>query len=430
MAYRNYSPSNSFTVDKLGNGDFTTIGAALTAAVSGDTIFIRPGTYTENPTLKAGVNLTAFGSDSSLNASGVVIINGNCTLSTAGTVTISGIMLQTNSAPCLTVSGSVTSVVNLNNCYINALNNTAISFSSSSASSQININNCGGNINTTGIALFAHSSGGTLFIQYCMLINNGASTTNSTVSSGNLLIFYSTLNFGVTTSSTSSVNVFSSTIQTLGTALTVGGTSNNVCYFSYLASGTASALSIGTGVSLTIESCNINSSNTNAITGLGTITYSGLNFTNTSSTINTTTQTNCGTLQGSKNTAPSSGFLGEQLVGGGTVALSNGVIANVASVSLTPGVWDISLISLFTNSGATTDITTGISSNSASFAGVTVGSNGARISGTFTSLTITLTVPAFRQVLSATTSYFLVADATFSTGANSTIGQIRATRVG
>lgn len=52
MAYRNYSTAVGKIVDAAGFGDFTTIGAAITAASSGQTIFIRPGTYTENPTLK------------------------------------------------------------------------------------------------------------------------------------------------------------------------------------------------------------------------------------------------------------------------------------------------------------------------------------------------------------------------------------------
>ena len=50
MGYRNYSTACSKIVSPDGNGDFQTIGAALTAAVSGQTIFIRPGTYTENLT--------------------------------------------------------------------------------------------------------------------------------------------------------------------------------------------------------------------------------------------------------------------------------------------------------------------------------------------------------------------------------------------
>jgi len=52
MGYRNYSVANGLIVDKLGNGDFTTIQAAINAATTGQTIFLRPGTYTENPVLK------------------------------------------------------------------------------------------------------------------------------------------------------------------------------------------------------------------------------------------------------------------------------------------------------------------------------------------------------------------------------------------
>ena len=75
------------------DGTHTTIAAALTAASSGDTIFIRPGTYTENLTLKAGVNLAAYDCDA---FSGQVTISGKCSFSAAGQVDISGIRLQTN----------------------------------------------------------------------------------------------------------------------------------------------------------------------------------------------------------------------------------------------------------------------------------------------------------------------------------------------
>jgi len=73
-----------------GQGTHTTIASAITSASSGDTIFIRPGTYTENLTLKAGVNLAAFNGDQ--NTPNVTII-GNNTLTTAGTVSISNIRL-------------------------------------------------------------------------------------------------------------------------------------------------------------------------------------------------------------------------------------------------------------------------------------------------------------------------------------------------
>src|SRR5215469_17495644 len=104
MGYRDYSTAKGHIVDPNGFGDFTTITAAINAAVSGQTIFLRPGTYTENPTLKAGVNLAAFDADATTPN---VIINGKCSFSSAGTVSISGIELQTNSDFCLAVSGSV-----------------------------------------------------------------------------------------------------------------------------------------------------------------------------------------------------------------------------------------------------------------------------------------------------------------------------------
>ena len=132
--------TNTFTTAKwivsptASDGTHTTIAAALTSASSGDTIFIRPGTYTENPTLKAGVNLSAYTCDA---LTPNVTISGKCTFTGAGTVSISGINLQTNSDFCLAVTGSAASIVYLNNCYINALNNTAISYTSSSSSSAI-----------------------------------------------------------------------------------------------------------------------------------------------------------------------------------------------------------------------------------------------------------------------------------------------------
>src|ERR1043166_1875682 len=118
--------TNTFTTAKwivsatASDGTHTTIATALTSASSGDTIFIRPGTYTENLTLKAGVNIAAFICDG---YTPNVTISGTLTLTTAGTVSISGIRLQTNSAAVLAVTGSAASNVFLINCYLNLTNN-------------------------------------------------------------------------------------------------------------------------------------------------------------------------------------------------------------------------------------------------------------------------------------------------------------------
>lgn len=291
--------TNTFTTAKFivsataSDGTHTTIAAALTSASSGDTIFIRPGTYTENLTLKAGVNLTAYGSDSSLNGTGKVIISGTCTMTTAGSVTISGIQLQTNSAALLAVTGSAASIVNLQNCYLNCTNNTGITFSTSSGSAFINLQSCWGDLGTTGIGIFAHTSAGSLQFFSCYFTNSGASTTASTASAGQLNYLNSYFSSPVTTSSTNGVTIFNSSIICTPintTAYTGSGSAASTLQFSTLASGTASAISASTNTT-DVNNCVIDSSNTNAVTGAGTVRYAEIAMSNTSSLINTTIQT-------------------------------------------------------------------------------------------------------------------------------------------
>jgi len=276
-------------------GTHTTIATALTSASSGDTIFIRPGTYTENPTLKAGVNLTAFTCDDDTPN---VTISGKCTFTAAGSVSISNIRLQTNSDFAIAVTGSAASILNLEDCTINATNNTAISYTSSSSSSQINVFYCNGDIGTTGISAFTCSSAGSLLFRYTRITNTGSSTTASTASAGTLTLRYCLINFPITTSGTASHDsIGCSYIASNTTCLTVGGSGNGNSQGDALGSGTASAISVGSVLGL--SNASINSSNTNAITGAGTLSYSSVTFIGSSSKINTTTLTAYNTSMGS-----------------------------------------------------------------------------------------------------------------------------------
>jgi hypothetical protein len=432
-------PSNTFTTAKWivsatsSDGTHTTIGAALTSASSGDTIFIRPGTYTENLTLKAGVNLTAFGSDSSLDGTGKVIISGTCTLTGAGSVTISGIQLQTNSAALLAVTGSAASVVNLNNCYLNCSNNTGITYSSSSGSSAININNCTGNLGTTGIAYFSHSSGGTLTINNSYLTNTGSSTTANTVSAGLLAMYFTNIfsPLSISTSTTTNgINLCQINTAAINTAcITTSGTGSIACYNSNLASGTASSVSVGVNTTVGLSLVTITSSNTNAVTGAGTLNYQGVSFAGTSFKMNTTTQVG-GVLQGGVAQAPSTGFIGEQIRGAATaVSITTATPKNITSISVTPGVWDI-------NCDAIADDTTanigaallGISTNTGSFTGTVRGDSYVELIGTILLSSYPLSISQFRVVITTTTVYYLVIQINGS-GTLSADGRISAVRV-
>lgn len=283
-----YGEADLIVSTTAANGTHTTLTSAMAAAVSGQTIFLRDS-VTENVTLTAGVNIAAW-TGGTLNTP---TITGTLTMTTAGTCNISGIRLVTNSAALLAVTGSAASIVNLIECYLNATNNNAITFSSSSGSSQINITSCSGDLgsNTT---FFAASGSGTLTFQKSFFTNSGASSTASTISSGTLAVGYSSFAFPVTTSSTSNI-IYSystfSTITTNTTSLTHGGSGQSAVQSCIFGSGSASAISVGTGATLPLVDCIVSSTNTNAIVGLGTLNYAGIIFTGTSSIITTSTTT-------------------------------------------------------------------------------------------------------------------------------------------
>lgn len=428
-----YSVGAGFTVDVNGFGDYTTISSAMTAAVSGKTIFIRPGTYTENITLKAGVDLTAFDSESSVNSSSAVIIKGTCTMNVAGSCTISGLQLQTNSANVVTVSGTLASIVNLRNCYINCTNNTGISLGSSSASSQINIFSCEGDLGTTAISLFDGAGTGTINLNYCNITNSGGSQQYTTLSAGTYNINYCELKIPLQTTSTATANIAYTYIDT--------SAQNKICFnhtasttatinFGSLSSGSAAASNIGTGATLTITACAVNSSAANVFTGAGTLFQQGIMYLGTVS-ISTSTVTG-GLLFGSVNKAPSTFMTGQTLTSSvSAVATTSTTPKNLTSVSLTAGVWDISgLASAVATGGAAvmSDMQLGISATTGTISG-TLGQQYAE-QKTAASAVLTCEVPVFRVVLTATTSYFLVIQNTYTSTTCPTNGRISATRVG
>lgn len=287
----------SYIVDgTAGQGNFTTIGAALTAASTAGfqgTIFIRPGTYTENLTLLAGVNLCAWITDQ---ANGTVTIVGKLSFSSAGTVNISGIQLKTNLDYFLSITGSVASIVNLYNCNLNAFNNQGINYASSSSSAQLNLYYCNGTNNAgTGNAFITSSTPAGPTFLYCDIENSSNSTTASTFSAGGPVIRYSRILFPITTSSTAGIQSENSVHFTDNinvTAITHGGSGTNcILRNCTISSSTASAVSVGTGSVLEISNCQISSSNSNSITGAGTVKPANISFSSSNSNINTTTNT-------------------------------------------------------------------------------------------------------------------------------------------
>jgi len=248
-------------------GTHTTIQAAVTAASSGEVVFIRHGTYTENITLKAGVNLC--GQEGS-EPNATVNIVGRLTASTDGIVAIKNVTLTTNSDYILVLGAANTDKITFDNCYFVANGNTAISYTSSDVTSYVTLRNCVADIPALTTAFFINTSAGTFSCYGCTMTNSGASTTNSTSSAGLTEFFDSVVKFAITTSGSS---YFTGTRSTFDTAtqnieaLTIGGGQGSLFLSCEITTGTASAISSASSV--VISKGSITSANTNAIAGAG-----------------------------------------------------------------------------------------------------------------------------------------------------------------
>lgn len=285
--------TNTFTTAKwivsstISNGTHTTIAGALASASSGDTIFIRPGTYTENLTLVGGVDLVSYpGQGRTPN----VTITGKCTGSYTGSVTISGIRLQTNSDYVVEMTGATAPALYLIDCDLSLTNGSGIHISNTGGAI-VWAYQCRGDLAST-FKYFVVDTGTTSQIKLfkCDFYNSGGSTTASTVAGASgIVLEYCDFFNPITSSGTSSVEVtYTSFAVNNTTCLTLGGSGSNTVIGCNFDSGTASAISIGATATVTL--CDVFSSNTNAITGAGTINYSSIVFSGSSSLMNVTTQ--------------------------------------------------------------------------------------------------------------------------------------------
>ena len=134
-------------------------------------------------------------------------------------------------------------------------------------------------------------------------------------------------------------------------------------------------------------------------------------------------------------TAPITGFIGEQLISSVTSVstASSGNYGDVTSLSLTAGVWDVYAYALISLNGATgvSGQTAGISSTSGnSGTGLTQGLNRIDFLPPTSSGSSSVCIPAYRVIISSTTTYYFKMQITYSTAAPLWFGSLKAIRVG
>lgn len=382
LASNNYGPAKFIVATSAANGTHTTLASAISSASAGDTIFLRDS-VTENVTLTPGVNIAAYISG----AANTPSITGKITMTGAGTSTIYGIRLITNSDFAVSITGSAASILYLTNCYLSGSNNTVIQMTTSSSSALLVLETCIGDLTTTGIAYFSFNSPGTIRVLNGDFFNSGGSTTaNSFAGSGGF--FPESCNFtnpfsftGTTVISGQQVAFVCASLNT--TAMTFNSTSGSgsTVIYSYFSSGTASALSIGAGSTFVTAFTEIQSSNTNAITGSGTLNYGLIVYSGSSSGNNVTTQTAL-TTQPVISSPAMTLIATKTASSSASIAFTSGISATYNTYCLifdnvTAGTNQASLTIQVSSNGGVSYIATGY--NSTSFAGNsgagTVGSN-------------------------------------------------------
>lgn len=343
MTYGYTSPSQ-FIVGTGPNCNYKTITLALAAATSGNTVYVSSGTYTENFTIPAGVNLTALSISYEVP---VVNVIGTMTMTATGTSSVSNIAFQTNGAACIVVSGANACVLNMEDVYLKITNANGISFTNSNASSNISwsLGTC--DINTTGITLFTSSSPGNINIFQSLIGNSGSSITSSSLSAGQALLENCQGSINFATSNSAFINMqfcnWSTNNQPL-CALT--GTSLFQMEHCSLNTGNAAIATIAAGCTAGVDLCRLTSSAANVFTGSGTLNYGLLNYaTNFGMSVTTQNQllssefhqVNIQTFSGSGTYTPTSGMkycIIEAIGGGGG---GGGGAATNASVSAGSG---------------------------------------------------------------------------------------------
>lgn len=328
VSTNNYGPYK-WIVSDTATGTHTTLGTALTSASAGDTIYLRKS-VTENVTLKNGVNIVGpepctVNTANNITITGKLIDNGG-----AVTCTIINIELTTNSDNILSLTNAG-SIINLESCYLTSSTTTLINFG---AAASVISTNC--YFSTVG-AFSICTTTGTLNFYYCYL--SGNSETAMDCVNGSITFYWCNVTYHITISGSGTLLISNSVVTTAGSVVLITFTSTGslTCYNSlltgggatvlsfassstaildncsitaflnqnviltsstaqvtayncFMKAGSTSVISIGTGTTVTIANCVIDSTNTNAITGAGTLNYGGTSFSNTSRTINTTTQ--------------------------------------------------------------------------------------------------------------------------------------------
>lgn len=278
-----------FIVDPTAaDGAYTTIQAAITAASSGDTIFIKDGSYTENLTLKNGVELTTFTRTANVTVTGQLIVSSNNM-----TCRISNIRFTSNAATIIDCSGATNTLV-FTFCSFTGSNGDILTNTTSGINFVYFFNcrlSCANTykvINQTGNALTAE------FYDSSVIGDTASTLANFS----NCSFFNCSIRNPVSLTGSSEVYYYDCQVYTSNlTFITLATGTVGYCANCSIQTDNASIMSITSTGAGYAYNCVLNSANANTVTGTGSFNDAGNVYRNTrnpnTTTVNLTNNTYC-----------------------------------------------------------------------------------------------------------------------------------------
>jgi hypothetical protein len=280
-------PITPYVVGPVNFAGYQTIQSAIDAANAsgGGTVFIQPGTYTENLTLKAGVALS--GVEGNVDTLGIKIVGVHTPDTSNGTMTFRELnfygttaIFQSSAAGQGYLSFETCNWILSSNGYIFDMINWIGPTGLTTGNAAVAITNCG-DLSTAASGFLRNTAG-----MQCNLLNSyigsyvGGGGTLPLITSGVTQISLSDVYCPVQFNGGTNSFLEDSTLH--GVSITVSGTSTGDIINSALIGLTTAALTMSSSGSWEISSCTIDTSNNPAIAGAGTgvLKIGGVTFLN------------------------------------------------------------------------------------------------------------------------------------------------------
>jgi hypothetical protein len=274
-----------FVVSNIaGESPFSTIQAAINAAQAAGantTVYVRPGTYTENLTLYNAVDVE--GTDSTL-----VTIVGTHLPPVAGAITFNRIRLSsTTHIFSSAAAGSCT--IRITNCTFTVTNGYACNLANWTG--PILIKNCN-EISSTHDGVIYNTGASLVEIFNCSV---GYGTAQTMSVNGVVNLFGTSLSCPVSLSGSATSNFDGGC--SFNSPLTISGSANLSIINSSISTGSAVSLTVTSLNPVVLTNVSINTTNAVAIAGTGSVNFDTVSFTNSKVIAGTITEILTGTLK-------------------------------------------------------------------------------------------------------------------------------------